>query len=439
MVFIPAGIFFIPQMIFYSFAMLGRFPYEISSVWQEIFFIQCLFSRKTYIFMVDMNQRVYNSAILNLKRNNMEHFYEISIFLVNMVSGHVYLFLSSVWEVIFQPEAGNGIGMAFALSAAANIPEGVLAQVKRWHGSIGEQFNNIDNAVNVIDEHQSEGQTPEEPAEPDPDEPIGPLPEPDPDEPIGGGPVPDSQPVKGKRKTWPIPTAIYSELTNNRNELQRIVNKCKTADASTTDRAYRNSLLKSTVGLCLTRIKIWAYGQYDAGVLTADDVHRLGFLLPGELGGHHDRAEGTNVVAEVSVRVINEDNIRVVIDQSGGENAAHVIHGWPTGVRNALIVIVAADGKTEVYRAPTTRLHNNIRMPDGSHGKQFIIKASFLRHTNDAPRFGNEPTFSMPITTQDLAAALDRQHHEEYEAHVREVERQRLEIERLEAALNAKK
>ena len=45
----------------------------------------------------------------------------------------------------------------------------------------------------------------------------------------------------------------------------------------------------------------------------------------------------------------------------------------------------------------------------------------------------------MPLTTQDLAAALDRQHHEEYEAHVREVERQRLEIERLEAALNAKK
>jgi hypothetical protein len=58
---------------------------------------------------------------------------------------------------------------------------------------------------------------------------------------------------------------------------------------------------------------------------------------------------------------------------------------------------------------------------------------------NDEPRFGNEPTFSMPLTTEDLAAALDRQHHEEFEEHVREVERQRQEIERLHAELEAKK
>jgi hypothetical protein len=108
-------------------------------------------------------------------------------------------------------------------------------------------------------------------------------------------------------------------------------------------------------------------------------------------------------------------------------------------VRHALIVITASDGVTEVHRQITTRLHNDIRMPDGSHGKQFIAKASFLRHVDDEPRFGNQPTFSMPLTTEDLAAALDHQHHEDYEAHVREVERQRQEIERLQAELNAKK
>jgi hypothetical protein len=77
-------------------------------------------------------------------------------------------------------------------------------------------------------------------------------------------------------------------------------------------------------------------------------------------------------------------------------------------------------------------------MPAGSHGKQFIIKASFLKHVNDEPRFGNEPTFSMPLTTEDLAAALDRQHHEDFEAQVQEVERQRQEIARMQAALDAK-
>ena len=201
----------------------------------------------------------------------------------------------------------------------------------------------------------------------------------------------------------------------------------------------RNSLLKSTVGLCLLQVRIWAYGQFSAGVLTADDVHLLGFLLPGESGGHHGRTEVTDIVAEVKVKVINEDNIRVVIDQSAGENAAQVVHGWPSGVHNAVIVITAADGKTEVYRQLTTRLHSDIRMPDGSRGKQFIIKASFLKHVNDEPRFGNEPTFSMPLTTEDLVAAIDRQHHEEFEAQVREVERQRQEIERLHAELNGEK
>jgi hypothetical protein len=197
-------------------------------------------------------------------------------------------------------------------------------------------------------------------------------------------------------------------------------------------------LLKSTVGLCLIQVKIWAYGEFAAGVMTADDVHLLGFLLPGETGGRHDRTEPTDITAEVKVKVVNEDFIRVVIDQSAGENAAPVKHGWPTGVKHALIVIVAADGKTEVYRLMTTRLHNDIRMPEGSHGKQFIIKASFLKHVNDEPRFGSEPTFSMPLTTEDLAAALDRQHHEDFEAQLQEIERQRQEIERLHAELNAK-
>jgi hypothetical protein len=78
-------------------------------------------------------------------------------------------------------------------------------------------------------------------------------------------------------------------------------------------------------------------------------------------------------------------------------------------------------------------------MPDGSHGKQFILKAAFLKHVDDEPRFGNEPTFSMPLTTADLAATIDRQHHEEFEAQVREVELHRLEVERLQAEQNAKK
>jgi hypothetical protein len=273
---------------------------------------------------------------------------------------------------------------------SVNITESILANIRRWHGSIDDQFGCIDNVVNVIN--------PQKPR-------------------------------------WPVPPELLEQLNLNRGRLQELINKCRTPQGSGADREARNSLLKSTVGLCLLQVRIWAYGEYTAGVMTADDVHLLGFLLPGETGGHRGRTEATDVVAEVKVKVVNEDFIRVVVDQSAGEDAGLVRHGWPHGVKNALIVIIADDGKTEVHREFTTRLHNDIRMPAGSHGKQFIIKAAFLKHINDEPRFGNEPTFSMPLTTEDLAAALDRQHHEDFEAQMREVERQRQEIERLHAEL----
>jgi hypothetical protein len=274
-----------------------------------------------------------------------------------------------------------------------NLSEGVLAGIRRWHGSIDDQFAAIDNLVSVIEAHQP---------------------------------------------AWPIPADLLALLIGNRDSLQTLISKCRTNLATRADREQRNALLKSTVGYCLLQVKIWAYGEFSAGVLTAEDVHLIGFLLPGESGGHHGRTEATDARAEVKVTVLNEDFIRVVIDQSAGENAGQVAHGWPQGVRNALIVITATDGKTEVYRRQTTRLHNDIQMPAGSHGKQFIIKASFLKHVDDEPRFGNEPTFSMPLTTEDLAAALDRQHHEDFEAQVRETERHRQEVERLQAELRAK-
>ena len=326
----------------------------------------------------------------------MENLAAITIGLVNMIFDHISMFLSSLSDRGLLLAAGSGVTLAFALGAVAfgNITEGVLAAIRRWHGSIDDQFSNIDNLVSLITAHQP---------------------------------------------AWSMPADLLQQLTNNRDRLQELINKCRTNLASPTDRELRNTLLKSTVGLCLVQVKIWAYGEFSAGIMTADDVYLLGFLLPGETGGRHDRTEATDVVAEVKVKVVNEDFIRVVIDQSAGENAAQVVHGWPASVKNALIVITSADGKTEVYRQVTSRLHNDIRMPDGSHGKQFIIKAAFLKHVDDEPRFGNEPTFSMPLTTEDLAAALDRQHHEDFEAQLRKVERQRQEIERLHAELDAKK
>jgi hypothetical protein len=318
----------------------------------------------------------------------MENLVLFLIISVSTIFDQASTFLSLFSDGGFLSAPGGGLTFAFALGAvlAGSITEGVLAGVRRWHGSIDDQFSNIDNLISVVNAHQA---------------------------------------------TWGMPPAMLAQLTGNRDQLQTLISKCRSSAGSSADRTLRNSLLKSTVGFCLLEVRIWVYMQYTTGILTADDVHLLGFLLPGEAGGHHDRAEATDMVAEVKVKIVTEDIIRVVIDQSAGENAARVVSGWPNGVRQAVIVILAADGQTEVYRQLTTRLHNDIRMPDGSRGKQFIIKASFLRHINDEPRFGNQPTFSMPLATEDLAAALDHQHHADFEAQLQEVERHRQEVEEL--------
>jgi hypothetical protein len=330
----------------------------------------------------------------------MNNLIEIFIPLVNTIFDHTSMFLSALSEGagllsdgIGLSAAGNSVTIALAAGIPAYLPEGIMALVRRWRGSIDEKFANLDNVVNHITAHQP---------------------------------------------AWPIPATLLAQLTDHRDRLQALIDKCRTPDASQTDRLLRNALLKATVDLCRRQVKMWAYGQSAAGVLTAEDVHLLGFLLPGETGGHRSRSEATNVHAEVKVSIVSEDIIRVVIDHAAGENAAAAVHGWPKGVRNALIVIYAADGATEVLRTVTTRLHNDIRMPAGSHGKQFIIKASFLKHVDDMPRFGNAPTFSMPLSTTDLAASHGRQHQEERDAYRQENERLRQEIERLKEELRTK-
>jgi hypothetical protein len=321
----------------------------------------------------------------------MENFIQISVQLADVLSGCVNVFLASVTDLFSIPVAGGTVSLAFAGGISrSNISAEVTAMVRRWHGSIDERFGNIDNLVTLIQGHSAWGTPPQ-----------------------------------------------FSQVVTNRTQLATLIPKCRSGAGSANDRAHRNTLLKTTVGLCLLQIKLWAYAQYNNDILTIDDLHSLGFLLPGEASGHHARAVATDAVAEVKVRVLSADMIRVAIDQAAGENAALTAHGWPDGVRMALIVITSVDDGKEIYRQLASRLYNDIRMPDGSHGRQFVIKAAFLRHVDDEPRFGPQPTFSMPLMTEDLVAAVDRQHHEEYEAHIREIERQRQEIERLRAALAA--
>lgn len=304
---------------------------------------------------------------------------------VNSVFDCVNPLLSCLPEVFSFSAAAGSLVIAAGTVARKNISEGMRASIRRWRGGINDRFNNIDTLVNTVRKNQA---------------------------------------------TWKMPSDLFTQLTDNYAQLQAVISKCHTSTVSPADRNLRNMLLGSTVSLCLFQVKIWAYGQFMAGVLKENDVYTLGFLLPGEIGGYRKRTKATSVVADVKVNVITGDVIRVVIDRASEENAAQVSRGWPEGVHNALIVITAADGHTEVLRKYTTRLYNSIDMPAGSHGKQFIVKASFLKHVDDPPRFSNGTVFSLPLSTRDLLASLSRRNQEDAGTQLSEVERQRQEIER---------
>jgi hypothetical protein len=252
---------------------------------------------------------------------------------------------------------------------------------RRWRGGIDDRFVNIDSLTRSIVEQQ---------------------------------------------KKWNVPEEIVTRLTEECAKLHKLIIDCNGSAASSVDRMHRNTLLKTLTGYCRSNVRIWAYGQYKAGVMTADDVHQLGLLLPGEQGGRRSRHEPTDELANVKAKPINGDFVRIVLDRSTAENAAQITHGWPRGVRHALIVILSADGSTEIVRRMTTRLHNNITLPPGSHGKLFLVKAAFLKHVDDNPLFGNQTVFSMPRDTTDLAAEISR---------INETERLRLENERLYAEI----
>jgi hypothetical protein len=324
----------------------------------------------------------------------MNQFVEISLYVVNVLCEQVIPFLASLMDsgasflhtLSFAPDpsllsaTGSGLavdpgtipitdfGLAFAAGPLPDpegaMEDGVRSASRKWHGSQTDRFSNINTVTNLLKEHGDD---------------------------------------------WKVPEEMGTQLTTWRNRLQTLIDVGNSNDASTNFRMERDTLFKQAVSYCLKKVKPWAIGQVSAGVLTLDNLHRLCFLMPGESGGKRSRAEATDVMPAIKAHALNADYIRVVIDQSEGENAAKVASGWPTGVHNAVIVVTDAETQEDIITQPTTRLHNDIKLPKGSHGKAFVVRAAFLRHIDDDPKFGAQVTVTMPRTTIDLLAERGKQ------------------------------
>jgi hypothetical protein len=323
----------------------------------------------------------------------MNALFETIALVVNTLIEDASALFAFLQDLIILAETGLSFAFAFVPLSTPHgeIPKEVLAAARRWNGTITDRFNNIDMVTNLIKAHIDD---------------------------------------------WGSPDGLAALLSNSRNRLQVMIAQSDSSDGSGTSRMERNTLLLTTVALCVHDVKLWAYGQYRAGILSADDVHHLCFLLPGERGGHHKTAESTHILPEVKVKVVNGEKIRVVIDQAVNENSAKVVHGWPDGVKQAEIVIFSAEDRSEVLHKMTSHLYTDIELPKDSRGKQFLAAAAFLRHVSDSPSFGADVAFSIPLRTADLIKVTDQQHFDDYEERLRAIEQHRLELDELEEELN---
>ncbi|MDR3261763.1 MAG: hypothetical protein LBT78_08000, partial [Tannerella sp.] len=149
----------------------------------------------------------------------MENLIQLLTICVCACADYVATFFASLFSENNLLFTGSGLTLAFALGVAtlSTIPEGTLAAIRRWHGNIDDQFSAIDNVVNRF---------------------------------------------KDSPSTWSIPPGMQLKLTTDRDALQTLISKCRTTNGSTDDRAKRNLLLKTTVGYCLTLVKIWAQSDY---------------------------------------------------------------------------------------------------------------------------------------------------------------------------------
>jgi hypothetical protein len=305
------------------------------------------------------------------------------------------LFNAPEWCQFLFGGGGLTLGFSLGIVTQSDIPAEVLATIRQWHGTVNQQMSNISTVLEMLKAHAVD---------------------------------------------WKVPEEYLDLLTENYQKLVVLVDKCTKVTGSSADRAMRNSLLKSTVGFCLTTIKSWSQSQYYAGMLTLDDVHLMGFLLPGESGGHRTRKDPTKATAAIKAYVTQMDTICITLDHSYTENAALVEHGWPEGVHNAVIIIYASDGETEIYHKMTTHIHTYVTLSKDLRGKQVMISAAFLQHVDDTPRFGEiQPVITMPLNTGDLVKSLEHKHEDEHAAHMEEIERHRKDVERLQKELDDKK
>jgi hypothetical protein len=207
--------------------------------------------------------------------------------------------------------------------------------------------------------------------------------------------------MKSMQPAWKIPEPVMSVLDEKVPELVKIVEICQGRNAGSLDRAARRGLTAELVNFSLGTVKNVAYGAYAVGDITLRDVHALGFMLAGESGGAHARSKPNKVQAEAKVEVIDYSSINLVVDKAAHENAGPVAKGWPKGARSVKVVIEDTDGK-EVLVAMSSQLHTRIRMPEGSRGKQFVLRAAFLRHLDDDPVYSGEVMFTMPLMIRDI-------------------------------------
>jgi hypothetical protein len=172
-------------------------------------------------------------------------------------------------------------------------------------------------------------------------------------------------------------------------------------DANNIVRGYRKKKFKEMLMYVLGEVRAWAISATAVTKkMSLEDLNDLGFALPGQFGGHHDRKAPYDGIAEVNAKVDAMDSILITVDNAENKLGNRTKGSKPENIRIVLYTVADENGEP-IEHIINTHSQIQVKVDSKYRGHILFVRAAFLAHPNDLPNFNEPVIVSMPRDVQD--------------------------------------
>jgi hypothetical protein len=177
-------------------------------------------------------------------------------------------------------------------------------------------------------------------------------------------------------------------------------------DARNSELVIFRRLLGEDVEYALDVVKPDAIGRCGVGAMDISDLNSLGFLMPNQGKGRHERSGENEIVPETNAKVTAIDTVMVTVDNALDKHGNRTKGSKPKGVKQILIVLQDEKG-VEIFNKMFTKTQVYIDIDQKYRGEIILVRAAFLKHVDDTPHFGEPVAVSMPKDIADILQAQE--------------------------------